>query len=85
MNRRKFISASGAGAAAAAATVLGSHTLGSSLVESEAQTAQAPRPGRRQILMKVGAAGSNPYDAAALTATSVPIPRYWPMTMSRAR
>ena len=68
MNRRKFISASGAGAAAAAATVLGSHTLGSSLVESEAQAAQAPRPGRRQILMKVGAAGSNPYDAAALTA-----------------
>lgn len=66
MNRRTFITASGAGAAGAAA-VLAKNPMGSSLLDPGVQAAQAPRAGTRQILMKIGG-GGNAYDANALTA-----------------
>jgi mannonate dehydratase len=60
MNRRKFITASGVGAAAAAATVLAKNPL------SAEPGPQAQRPAaRRQILMKIGGSASA-YDEKAL-------------------
>ena len=48
MDRRKFITTSGAGAAAAAATVLTNGPLDSNLVEAQA------RPARKPLLLKLG-------------------------------
>src|ERR687891_656665 len=62
MDRRKFITTSGAGAAAAAATVLTDGPLSSNLAG-----AQARRPAaiRKPVLLKLGS-NANPYSEADL-------------------
>ena len=62
MNRRTFISRSGAGAAAAAAAFAAAD------VSAGSQSAAAQKPGRTRALMKVGASTANAYDAGSLNA-----------------
>jgi mannonate dehydratase len=65
MNRRKFIAASGVGAAAAAATVLTEGNVGFAATTGGTVEAQAAR---KKVLMKVGASNANAYDAASMQA-----------------
>jgi mannonate dehydratase len=62
MNRRTFISRSGAGAAAAAATFAAGD------VSAGAPSVAAQKPGRTRALMKVGASTANAYDQGSLNA-----------------
>jgi mannonate dehydratase len=62
MNRRAFISRSGAGAAAAAAAFAAGD------VSAGSQSATAQKPGRTRALMKVGASTANAYDQGSLNA-----------------
>ena len=62
MNRRRFISQSGAGAAAAVAAL----TVGD--LSTATQSVAAQTQGRRRALMKVGASSADPYDPASLNA-----------------
>ena len=65
MNRRKFITASGIGAAATAASVLTDGRVGSAVIAADAaEVVQA----RRKVLMKVGASNANAYDAGSMQA-----------------
>ena len=59
MNRRRFITASGVGAAATAATAITDGTLGTVVLQAQA---------RRKVAMKVGASQADPYEAASLQA-----------------
>jgi mannonate dehydratase len=62
MNRRKFITTSGTGAAAAAATVLTNGPLSSNLLEAQARR---PAAVRKPVLLKLGS-NANPYSEADL-------------------
>jgi mannonate dehydratase len=62
MNRRTFISRSGAGAAAAAAAFAAGD------VSAGSQSVAAQKPGRTRALMKVGASTANAYDQSSLNA-----------------
>ena len=62
MNRRTFISRTGAGAAAAAGA------LAAGDVSAGSQSVAAQKPGRTRALMKVGASTANAYDPNSLNA-----------------
>jgi mannonate dehydratase len=64
MNRRTFISHSGAGAAGAIAAL----TAGSVSTASQPVQAQTQGPAKKRTLMKVGASNANAYDAGSLNA-----------------